>query len=178
MVLYWWTRGPKRRCGSTLSAETQFNKNALCRRCGTPWATTHGDIHVAPLGLRDGRTCCSCRLMFPSGELIDCDGCPHFTCDRCIGCYIINDDDYWYCPCCVERWVPPPPPPLPPGPPPGPSAEVCRSLYDPPVRDGSLSTASEKRTAIDIACTADLLYEMIGRDTHDTETADLRSHVK
>jgi len=116
--------------------------------------------------------------MFPSRELIDCDGCPHFTCDRCIGCYIINDDDYWYCPCCVERWVPPPPPPLPPGPPPGPSSEVCRSQYDPPVRDGSLSTASEKRTAIDIACTADLLYEMIGRDTHDTETADLRSHVK
>ena len=52
-----------------------------------------------------------------------------------------------------------------------------RSLHDLLVRDGSLSTASEKRTAIDIACTADLLYEMIGRDKHDIETADLRSHV-
>ena len=71
-------------------------------------------------GLKDGRTCCSCRLMFPSRELIDCDGCPHFARDRCMGCYIINDDDYWYCPCCAEWMVPPPPPPPPPTPPPGP----------------------------------------------------------
>jgi hypothetical protein len=48
-------------------------------------------------------------------------------------------------------------------------ATDCRSPHDLLVRDGSLSTAPEKRTAIDIARTADLLYEMIGYDTHDSE---------
>ena len=79
---------------------------------------TAGNCHLTP-NMKDGGICCPCRLMFPSRELIDCDGCPHLARDRCTGCYIINDDDYWYRPCCAEWMVPPPPPP-PPEPPPGP----------------------------------------------------------
>ena len=77
-------------------------------------ATIHDDGQATPLYCKDGATCWSCRLKFPSQELIDCDGCPHLACDRCMG---INDDDYWYCPCCADWMVPPPPPPPPPLPP-------------------------------------------------------------
>jgi hypothetical protein len=58
---------------------------------------------VTPLCFKDGWVCCSCRLMFPSGELNDCDGCTDLACDRCIGYFIINNDDYWYCPRCRRR---------------------------------------------------------------------------
>jgi hypothetical protein len=66
---------------------------------------------MTPLCFKDGWVCCSCRLMFPSGELNDCDGCTDLACERCIGYFIIYGDDYWYCPCC--QWMIPLPPPPP-----------------------------------------------------------------
>ena len=85
---------------------------------------TAGNCHLTP-NMQDGGICCPCRPMLPSRELIDCDGCPHLARDRCTGCYIINDDDYWYRPCCAEWMVPPPPPP--PEPPPGPHPPDTRT---------------------------------------------------
>ena len=47
------------------------------------------------------------------------------------------------------------------------------------VRDGSLATVSEKRTAIDVAGIVDMLHELIGDSTPDPENRfDLRSIVK
>ena len=55
----------------------------------------------------------------------------------------------------------------------------CRSLYDLLVRDGSLATVSEKRTAIDIACVVDVLHELLPSDKDNlNQEADLRDIVK
>ena len=55
----------------------------------------------------------------------------------------------------------------------------CRSLYDLLVRDGSLATVSEKRTAIDVAGIVDMLHELQESNAHDPENEiDLRSIVK
>ena len=70
-------------------------------------------LDAAPVCFKDGWTLCSCRLMSPSSELNDCDGCTDLACDRCIEYYIIDGDDHWYCPCCSWR-APSPPPPTPP----------------------------------------------------------------
>ena len=67
---------------------------------------------------KDGGACCTCRRKFPSGDLMRCDACSHHACDDCMAWRIINDYEYWFCPCCLDRMVPVPPPPLPPGPPP------------------------------------------------------------
>jgi hypothetical protein len=98
--------------GPNVDEDADVDPNARLQQENKTEATTHGDVHVTPMGLKDGGACCSCRLMFPSRELIDCDGCPRFACDRCMGCFLTNDDDYWYCPCC--QWIIPSPPPPPP----------------------------------------------------------------
>ena len=63
---------------------------------------------------KDGWYCCSCRLMMPSRNLIDGDGCVHRVCDNCVEVVFIDGNDYWFCTHCHHRRIPSPPQPPPP----------------------------------------------------------------
>jgi hypothetical protein len=103
---------------------------------------------------KDGGTCCTCRRKFPSEDLMSCDACSHQACDDCMAWRIINDYEYWFCPCCLDRMVPAPPPPLPPGLPPtqqplgdGGAEGVATSPYI----VGTLDAGSDDVVAVDAA---------------------------
>jgi hypothetical protein len=51
---------------------------------------------------KDAWKCCGCRKQTLYKYFSECDACWHAACDGCIRKIIIDDHDYWLCPCC--RW--------------------------------------------------------------------------